>query len=81
MHTAAQRLCAAGVKLLSARGQVGNLALGIIDRNDAAPEKRWRDHLPEWIVNASTQVKFDHSRKQRPAGRCCLTEFDHPRCM
>jgi hypothetical protein len=56
VHTAAQRRCAAGVTLPSARGQVGNLALGIIDRNDAAPEKRWRDHLPEWTVDASSQV-------------------------
>ena len=43
---------------------VNNSSMGIIDRHEADPEKRWRENVEQWATNAGDQDPFPGASKQ-----------------
>ena len=37
---------------------VSNFSMGIIDRNEANPEKRWRENVEQWVKDVGDQDPF-----------------------
>ena len=39
-------------------------SMGIIDRHEADPEKRWRENVEQWVNDIGDQDPFPGARKQ-----------------